>query len=103
MLIEMEVSENSPIIEDFLFIMDQAADKAADLSDYSEVIVSDLIADNDADIEPEEPLTADTPLPDFCEDTSAQDDFDIAALELAAQITRTNWAEAKTDLICAQL
>jgi len=61
----MEIEINTPIIEDFLYIMDPAAEGEG-LGDYSDMIVSSLIASGDADVEPEEPMTADTPLPAFC-------------------------------------
>ena len=98
MMIENELDFNTPLIEDFLYALDNAAEGET-VEDYSNHVVTNEILFN-SDIEPTEAQTAETPLPDFCPDTSSQDDFNAAAQELASQITRTEWAEYRVDEIC---
>ena len=101
MMIDSEIDVNSPLIEDFLFVLDPAAEGET-VEDYSENVVTSEILFGDSGVEPTAPQEADTPLPDFCPDTSSQEDFDAAAQELAAQITRTEWAEFRVGEICAE-
>jgi hypothetical protein len=101
MMIDSEVDVNTPLIEEFLFVLDSAAEGET-VEDYSNNVVTSEILFGDSGVEPTEPQTAETPLPDFCPDTSSQDDFEAAAQELAAQITRTEWAEYRVDEICAE-
>lgn len=101
MMIDSQVDVNTPLIEEFLFVLDSAAEGET-IEDYSDNVVTSEILFGDSGVEPTEPQTAETPLPDFCPDTSSQDDFDTAAQELAAQITRTEWAEYRVTEICAE-
>jgi len=52
---------------------------------------------------PAEVVEAASPLPDFCVDRSAQEDFDAAAGELAAEQTRRAYAEAQQVELCGEL
>lgn len=91
MLIDDEIEISAPIIEEFLYLFDDEAGMV-DAQTYSEtVITSQIFADES--INPFEPLEAETPLPGFCVDQSAQEDFDAAASELAAEQTRREYAE----------
>ena len=102
MQIDDEVDVNRPLIEDFLFLLDSEGQAAGEtVEDYSETVIANQILSGDSGIEPATPMEAETPLPDFCLDSSAQDDFDAAAQELATEITRTAYAEYRVAEICA--
>lgn len=101
MMIDNELDINEPIIEDFLFVVD-SADEEYDLLSYSNSVIPNQILFGDSGVVATEPETAGSPLPDFCLDTSSQDDFNSAAQELAAQITRTEWAEYRVAEICSE-
>jgi len=100
MLIESEYDVNTPLIEDFLYVLDPAAE-GEEVESYSQYVVTNEILFN-SDIEPTEPQTSETTLPDFCPDRSSADDFEASAHELAAQITRTEWANYRVVEICAE-
>jgi len=105
MMIDNELDINEPIIEDFLFVIDTSDEglyQGQDLVDYSNEVISYEILNGDSGVVATEPETAGSPLPDFCLDTSSQDDFNSAAQELAAQITRTEWAEYRVAEICSE-
>lgn len=99
--IEAEVAVSSPIIEDFLYVLDPTVPANVDANQYSIFAINAQILGDDSIVQVE-PQVAETTLPDFCPNREAQEDFDALANELAAEQTRTAYAESQQIAVCEQ-